>query len=1156
MNSENSKTAAIGEPVLADLVDRLTSLLAAGDASAVEELIGRHPQHAERLRAILPTLEILAGFNDNDLTAQKWDRATEELGVLGDYRLLREIGRGGMGVVYEAEQISLRRRVAVKVLPLAGLLDRRALARFRAEAQVAAGLHHTNIVPIYGVGCERGVHFYAMQYIEGLSLDRLIGAARGDSPSGATTQPRAEASEAPSAPAFARPSLLIPQVSSLEAPQSSKTDPLALLSTRRMGDESFFRRVAELGVQAAEALQYAHERGVIHRDIKPGNLMLDKFGQLWIADFGVARLEGADELTATGDVLGTLRYMSPEQAVGQVHEVDCRTDIYSLGATLYELLALRPVFGDQRREELLHQLTNADPASLRRHVPRMPADLETIIFKSLAKAPADRYPAASELANDLKRFCEGRTIRARRPSLLQRGGKWARRNRAIVRVMLASVVLLSLVAGVSAWRINNEQMLRRLEASTARKLQQVIQEQVELDAYADSINAASHAQGGHNLEGMAQSLEEQVPKPGKRDLRGFEWRYLWNQWQSRPQPFGEHEGEAYCARFSPDGRWLATSGTDGVRIWEWPSKKQVRRLREAIADVNGVAWSPDGKLLAAFSDDLHLRIYGVDDWRPVRTLAFEGHLAGGEFTPDGQMLVVAERRGNLKDVVLGADRVHLIDARSWQPIHQFRDPTASTQGVAVSSDGRLAAVACSDGFAYVYDLAERRLKHRLKTEFDRPHPCTAVAFATDRSLLAVASARILIFDPHDGRLLANGQGGAEGLAFTKDGHSLLSAHRNNQASLWQETPTGEWKVAASYPHLEPLWSVAVHDDGSIITTGRSGGVAQQSLTRPQDRRRFVGDTAVIRRWLKDAHASAAAFDEYSQRAAAADIGSSPAEFRAIAWAPDGREFVVGDSAGVISFWEMPSLRPLSATRLSGQKVTSLAYSSDGSYVSADNWYLRVVQRYPIRSRAAGFGDSVGLKTSFSKNSETLFVATNDPQHPLAAVDVPTFRDAPERVPDWWREPFASWPETGADLTFALANFDSTAMRPITALLRQDNLSFTVSGDAQVLAAFDSVKDTFSIWAAPGWQERKNFSGLLKSFVGMTLSADGATLAVLMSDNHVYLWHTPSGRLLLTLNPRLTHSFNVSFSPDGRHLICIGQGLRGNAEIVVWDAPPP
>ena len=379
--------------------------------------------------------------------------------MLGDFRILREVGRGGMGVVYEARQLSLGRRVALKVLPFAAALDPRQLQRFKVEAQAAALLHHTHIVPVFAVGVERGVHYYAMQLIDGRTLAhairelrRLHGLTSKEEPSAAGWHQagpdeehvpnRPDATESPTKEAPPTPT-----VANYAAEPSPH--PAILSSGSSIRSRAFFQAAARLGIQAAEALEYAHSLGVVHRDVKPANLLLDTRGQLWVTDFGLAQVEaeGGLALTLTGDVLGTLRYMSPEQAMGRRTLVDHRTDIYSLGVTLYELLTLHPAIEGSDRQEILRRIAFDDPTNLRRHNPAVPRELETIVLKAMAKEPEGRYATAQELADDLTRFLENRPIRARRLTLAERAAKWARRHTAAV---TATFAVLTIVVGALA----------------------------------------------------------------------------------------------------------------------------------------------------------------------------------------------------------------------------------------------------------------------------------------------------------------------------------------------------------------------------------------------------------------------------------------------------------------------------------------------------------------------------------------------------------------------------------------------------------------------------------------------------------------------------------------------------------------------------------
>jgi serine/threonine protein kinase len=307
-----------GEPSFALLVERITARFQAGEALALAELKQEHPEHADQLDEVWPALQALAKLDRSPGAGSPADDA-EALGELGHFRIVREVGRGGMGVVYEAVQISLNRRVALKVLPFAATLDDRRIQRFKNEAQAAAHLHHSNIVPVHTVGCECGVYYYAMQFIDGQALAALIAELR--------QQQAGPAGDA------AGPDQPCPAGAD-RADGNAVTPPVAALPTPCPGGAAYFRRVAQLGVQAAEGLDHAHQLGVIHRDVKPANLLVDTRGNLWITDFGLAHCISQAGLTLTGDLVGTLRYMSPEQALAQRDVADHRTDVYSLGATL------------------------------------------------------------------------------------------------------------------------------------------------------------------------------------------------------------------------------------------------------------------------------------------------------------------------------------------------------------------------------------------------------------------------------------------------------------------------------------------------------------------------------------------------------------------------------------------------------------------------------------------------------------------------------------------------------------------------------------------------------------------------------------------------------------------------------------------------------
>jgi serine/threonine protein kinase len=484
--------------ILTELVEAFAARAQAGEVIDADAYARAHPPYEAELRRLLPAVLALADLGESQLGNNAVTPAPAEtclpLERLGDFRLLREIGRGGMGAVYEAEQVSLGRRVAVKVLPCAAALDGRQLQRFKNEAQAAALLQHPNIVPVIAVGCDRGTHFFAMQFIDGASLAFHIRDLRSRARIQDDTRPDKKALDPDRTTDFPapRPEERVAVCSSASGSDGRE----GLLGNGPPARaRSYFRAVARLGLQAAEALEHAHQLGVIHRDVKPANLLVDGRGNLWVTDFGLARLQHDAGLTASGDLVGTVRYMSPEQAQSRRGPVDHRTDVYALGATLYELLTLQPAFPGDDRRELLQRILLEDPRRPRRVNAAVPADLEAIVLKAMEKAPADRYPTAQELADDLKRYLADESVRARRPAAWRSATKWARRHAGVVATFAAAVVAVVAVA-VTMLSVRNQELrerekqLRERNAELQDKNKQLSDKERQLLAQGEKLQKA------------------------------------------------------------------------------------------------------------------------------------------------------------------------------------------------------------------------------------------------------------------------------------------------------------------------------------------------------------------------------------------------------------------------------------------------------------------------------------------------------------------------------------------------------------------------------------------------------------------------------------------------------------------------------------------
>lgn len=757
------------------------------------------------------------------------------IGVLGDYQLVRSIGRGGMGVVYEAIQLSLNRRVALKVLPFAAVLDLRQLQRFKTEAQAAAGLHHENIVPVYQVGCERAVHFYAMQYIEGQNIGELIRQLKHMAEFGQVELDLKDRSDqylvnypAPLRLGFAEPMTRISESSPTEADRIQVDETIVQEDDRISPRESesgqpisghssidsvtkpeFFRTIAGLGIQAAEALEYAHQRGVLHRDIKPSNLMLDAEGKLWVTDFGLARVDGDAGLTMTGDVMGTLRYMSPEQAGGRNAIVDQRTDVYSLGVTLYEMFTLQPIFGDCDRSELLQKRLQEEPIPPRQIKKSLPRDLETIVLTAIAKKVEDRYATAQELADDLRRFLENKPIQAKRPSLAKRVRKWGQRHRSLSASFFV-LLLAVLISGSMLFGVINGN-IRNAHENAPSKLTKSHHEPIGIP-YA-----------GEFLPGL-------LPEPMSVPEIG-----LWQIATKVPRSVLQ------SGVFSPDGSKIAMGEAGNIRIYDATNLRLLEILVGHAQRVTAIAWHPSGQILASASWDGTVRLWTVDG-TPIHVLnGHVGEVNCVDWNPEGTQLASAGANGTI---------------RLWNPdgtnAGLLRSHRNHVFCLAYSPDGKMLASAGGDilppdengnpgdNAIRLWNLAEKRVVASMEG-----HDLSVQCLAWRPDGLELASGggnvfrsqgptrkdsgtlRLWGIDGTAGPVLTGDHRGINALAWRPDGRQIVFGGRDE--TLWSWEPDQPGQIKKFTIHGTDINSIVWNSEGSqLLTTNRESMVQWES----------------------------------------------------------------------------------------------------------------------------------------------------------------------------------------------------------------------------------------------------------------------------------------------------------------------------------------
>jgi serine/threonine protein kinase len=534
---------AASDALLAQIVGEFTDRLNRGERPTIEEYVEKYPEIAEQVRESLSALLLVRHSNMETNPAEDDFYLREQ--PLSDFHLVRKIGEGGMGIVYEAQQLSQgNRTVAVKILPHVAALDPRLLQRFMIEIRAASKLNHEHTVPVYCTGCEKNIHFYVMEFIDGLSLAHIIKKLRQHRGLNQTEQystvPYSVAAGVPPA----AETLSAPAAAQTTEDAAARTDDTYSLRELITKDSiltlEFYKTVARFGLEAAKGLDRAHQEYIIHRDIKPANLLVDRLGNLKITDFGLAKmLQEINEnmipsLSPPGQLLGTPRYMSPEQNLGNHVPIDHRTDIYSLGATLYELLTLKPAF-DGSRAELMRKIAFVDPHPPQKLNEKIPRDLETIVLRALAKAPDSRFATAKEMAEDLQRFLNDEKIKTQPENLLRWLWRKSRqRARGIglgVAAGITSVILLLLLLQVSKPSQEEKKIKEQQEALKTLTIDRKANKKVTLipeigfpgyyEVKTDKklSNIVEAPDGAFSVQGWESGLVELLPDPCQERYR-------------------------------------------------------------------------------------------------------------------------------------------------------------------------------------------------------------------------------------------------------------------------------------------------------------------------------------------------------------------------------------------------------------------------------------------------------------------------------------------------------------------------------------------------------------------------------------------------------------------------------------------------------------
>jgi WD40 repeat protein len=926
----------------------------------------------------------------------------------------------------------------------------------------------------------------------------------------------------------------------------------ALSTECSIRDRAFFRTVARLGVEAAEALDHAHQMGVVHRDVKPANLLLDARAEVWIADFGLAHIQSDTRLTMTGDLLGTLRYASPEQALAKRGLVDHRTDIYSLGATLYELLTLEPVFNGGDREELLRQIAFEEPQPLRRANDAIPAELETIVLKALAKEPADRYATAAELAEDLSRFLADRPILSRRTTLADRVRRWCRRNPALAAALgLLATVLLLTTAGamIAAFRfqhVADEAKGARDQERAQRRIAEEMAESRRQKGYVLTINLAQQAWEAGDVGRTVELLDSLKPGRDQSDLRGFEWYYLYGLCHKERLTLRGHQGAVFALAYSADGKIIASAGSDGdVRLWNAATGRMHMTLKAHDAWIFALAFAPKGMLLASASADGTVKLWDAATGHQHAVL--RGHsdrVYTVAFSPDGKLVATGS-----------ADRtIRLWDAATGKEVATLPRQNYPVFSVAFSPDGELLASGsaflnsdpsgnpleqvlcpCQHGEMRLWDVVARQERAGFAK---KDEGVFLVAFSpSGRSLASVSgdqTATLWDVATRQARTPLRGHNGPlYSIAFSPDGGTLAAAGRGQLVRLWDANGN---ETGCIRGHTGPVWCVRFSPDGQTIATGSGDGTVklwdhrkncqEYDLLRLHPNRDQRGDALSadgqlcagvsvttrerfrsVRLWQAATGTELAGLDELTVH-----------QLR-MAFTPDGKTLAAIDRHGAAHLVDMATRKARARWHAHAPDGNNpcLAVSPNGKLLATG--HDRDVKLWDVATgKEAGGLESCSRVTflTFSPDGGTLIVG-EEHSH---------------------RDGLVLWDVESRQ-----------GRRLITGHARAIEWA-AFSPDGQMLAT-GGWDRTIRLLDVTGRRDGTTISGHLSTVADGCFSPDGKTLATASTDGTVKLWHVATLQELASLKGFPWAIWRVAFSNDGRTLAASGQ-----TGLIVCHAPQP